>query len=147
MIVDLSDKDVAGKFELKGGGKVHLRLRNEKDEREILAACRTVTAEYPFLDGQYRRFEVVKNDQDLFFEMSMDRNITGWDGLFDKNKKPIPVTKENKVLLMKVAPDFRDAVNAGLAALKEAETAEAKIAEHAEKNSLPLLPGEPASGG
>ena len=127
MIVDLKEKEESGTFELAGGGKVHLRLRSEADEKAIRAACRTIVAEYPFLDGQYRRFEVEKTDPDLFFEMSMDRNITGWDDLFDKNKKPIPVTKENKVLLMKNVPRFRDAVNAGLQVLKDREREQAEI--------------------
>lgn len=126
MIVDLEDKEITGSFELKGGGKVHLRLRNEKDEREIRAACVTVAVEYPFLDGQYRRFEVEKTDMDKFLEMSWDRNITGWDDLFDKNKKPIPVTKENKALLMRLVSSFREAVTAGLKVLQDGERVKAE---------------------
>ena len=142
MIVDLEDKEVKGTFELKGGGNVHLRLRSEADEKTIMAACVKKRAEYPLLKDPtdttgkretYQRFEVEDMDRDLFFEMSMDRNITGWDDLFDRTKKPIPVTKENKVLLMKNAPAFRDAVNAGLKALKDGES---KAVEQAEKNSL-----------
>ena len=129
MIVDLEDKEVKGTFDLPGGGKVHLRLRNEKDEKEIKAACITPVVEYPLLDGKYQRFESEKTNIDLFFEMSMDRNIVGWDDLFDRNKEPIPVTKENKVLLMKMVPIFRDAVNSGIKALKEKEAAEEKALE------------------
>lgn len=129
MIVDLEDKEVTGTFDLPGGGKVHLRLRNEQDEKEIRAACITPVVEYPLLDGKYQRFESEKTDLDLFFEMSMDRNITGWDDLFDRNEKPIPVTAKNKVALMKLVPVFRDAVNAGIKALKEKEAAEAKALE------------------
>jgi hypothetical protein len=132
MIVDLEDKEVSGSFELKGGGKVHLRLRSEADERAILAACSKKRAEYPLLKDPtdpagkreiYHRFEVEDVDRELFFEMTMDRNITGWEGLFDRNKKPIPVTKDNKILLMKNVPAFRDAVNEGLKTLKEQEKA------------------------
>lgn len=133
MIVDLKDKDVIGSFELEGGGKVHLRLRSEADEKKIRAACFKKVAEYPFLDGKYQRFEVETIDMDLFMEMSFDCNITGWDDLFDWNKKPIPVTKGNKVLLMKNVPLFQKAVNDGLKKLKEDE---AKSAEQAEKNSM-----------
>ena len=131
MIVELEEKEESGSFELLGGGKVHLRLRSEKDEKEIRAACTTKLVEYPLLDGKYQRFETEKVDYELFAEMSFDRNITGWDDLFDKNKKPIPVTKENKVLLMKNVQLFRVTVENGLKALKVAESAKV---ENAPKN-------------
>jgi len=133
MIVDLINKEECGSFELKGGGKVHLRLRNEADEKEIRAVCVTMVVEYPLLDGKYQRFESEKTDTTLFIEMCWDKNITGWDDIFDKNKKPIPVTKENKVLLMKLVPAFNEDVTNGLTALREASKARA---EQAEKNSL-----------
>ena len=120
MIVDLQDKEERGSFELKGGGKVHLRLRNEADEKEIREACVTAVIEYPLLGGKYQRFESEKTDMNLFVEMSWDKNITGWDSIFDRNKKEIPVTKENKVLLMKMVPQFNEAVTNGLKALREA---------------------------
>ena len=61
--------------------------------------------------------------------MIWDRGITGWDGISDKNKNPIPVTAENKELLMLRSQDFREAVEKGQAALKKAEEerAEAEI--------------------
>lgn len=132
MNVDLQDKEEAGTFELKGGGKVHLRLRNETDEKAIRTACVTTVVEYPFLDGKYQRFESEKTDMDLFLSMCWDRNITGWEGVLE-DKKPVPVTKENKVLLMKRSADFREAVTNGLEALQAASKARA---EQAEKNSL-----------
>jgi len=134
MIVDLEEKEESGSFELKGGGKVHLRLMSAKDVKEVRDASTTIVPEYPLLDGKYQRFEAEKFDVELFVEMRLDRNITGWDDLFDKNEKPIPVTKENKVLLMAMIPEFREAVDNGLAALKEAEAAKA---EQSEKNLSP----------
>ncbi len=135
MIVDLEDKEESGSFELKGGGKVHLRLMSRKDIKEIRDATTTVVSEYPLLgegkDAKYQRFEAEKVDVELLMEMRLDRNITGWDGLFDRNEKPIPVTKENKVLLMVMVPEFREAVDDGLAALKKAEM---DRAEQLEKN-------------
>jgi len=133
MIVDLEEKEESGSFELKGGGKVYLKLRNEADEKEIRAACVKLVVEYPLLDGKYQRFESEKTDMTLFVEMCWDKNITGWDDLFDCKEKPIPVTKENKILLMKMVPLFRETVEKGLQALKEVETARA---EAAEKNLL-----------
>ena len=121
MIVDLEEKEESGSFELKGGGKVHLRLMSRKDIKEIRDATTTVVSEYPLLDGKYQRFETEKVDVELLMEMRLDRNITRWDDLFDKNGNPIPVTKENKVLLMVMVPEFRTAVDDGLVALKKAE--------------------------
>jgi len=129
MIVDLKDKENKGTFELPGGGKVHLRLRTEEDEKAIRAASIKKEVEYPLLDGKYQRFEVEKVDADLFFEMGMDCNIAGWDGLFDRDNNPIPVTKENKVLLMKNVSLFQQAVNDGLKILKEREKEEAEATE------------------
>lgn len=130
MIVDLTEKEEKGSFELKGGGKVHLRLRNDKDEKEINAATLTEVVEYPLLKDlsdptgkreNYVRFPSEKRDTNLYIEMSWDKNITGWDDLFDCNKKPIPVTKENKILLMRMVPEFGEAVIAGMKILKENE--------------------------
>ena len=128
MNVCLTDKEEKGSFELKGGGKVHLRLRNEADEKEIRAACVTTVAEYPFLDGKYQRFENEKIDTDLFLLMCWDKNIVGWEGILE-DKKPVPVTKENKVALMKRSEDFREAVQNGLKALQEASKVRAEAAE------------------
>ncbi len=141
MIVDLENKEEKGTFELKGGGKIHLRLLSAEDFRAMRKACVKTVSEYPYLDidpadpkkgKKYFQFDREEFDGDLFREMQLDRNITGWDDIFDRNKKPIPVTKENKVLLYTVVPEFREAVDKGLAALKEAEKARA---EAAEKNS------------
>ncbi len=138
MIVDLQDKEEAGTFDLKGGGKVHLRLRNEQDEKEIRAACVTPAVEYPYLldivngvtltTGKYVRFESDKTDMIKFVEMAWDRNITGWDGILE-DSKPVPVTTENKIKLMKMSPNFNEAVTNGLKALAEASKTKAAQAE------------------
>jgi|SRR3972149_3634453 len=132
MFVDLNQKEVSGWFDIKGGGRVHLRLRTEEDEREIRAACVTTAVEYPLLDGKYQRFETEKTDMERFVTMSWERNIKGWEGICDrKTKKAIPVTDENKVRLMKLVPSFREAYEEGLKALKKNEAAQA---EELEKN-------------
>lgn len=138
MNVDLAEKEEKGSFDLKGGGKVHLRLRNEKDEEEIAAACVTTVVEYPWLpdivDGQpqttgkYVRFESEKTDWKLKLPMCWDRNITGWDGVLE-NGKPVPVTEENKSSLMRHNPAFSEAVTKGLEALQAASKVRAKAAE------------------
>ena len=126
MIVDLEEKTECGSFELKGGGKVHLRLLTGTDIKEMRKACLSNIVEYPLLDGKYQRFEGTKFDEELWESMKWDRGITGWDNLFDCNKKAIPVTPENKALLMERVMEFRLAVENGLKALKEAEAEKEK---------------------
>src|SRR5574343_1261981 len=139
MIIDLEDKEESGWFDLRDGGRIHLRLLSSKDVREIGKATRKTVSEYPLLkdpatgkDG-YQRFERQEFNFELFYSMRLDRNILGWEKLFDRNKKEIPVTQENKVLLYERVPEFRDTVEKGLKALKDAETARV---EASEKNSL-----------
>jgi len=136
MIVDLEEKTESGTFELKGGGKVTIRLLTVNDLRDIRKATGKTVAEYPLLKDPktgemvYRRFEGFHFDGDLFDEMKWDRIIIGWENLFDKNKKPIPCTKEMKVLLMTSgkALEFVEAVENGLKALQEADEAKSKAA-------------------
>jgi hypothetical protein len=150
MIVDIESKEekpVTGTFELPGGGKVHLKLLSARDMKEIRKACIKTRDTYPWLPidpdhpekgSGYRHFESPDFNGELFAEMSHDRNITGWEDLFDGKENPIPVTKENKVLLMskkddgeRLAPEFVETVQAGNKALAEEEK---KGAEAAEKN-------------
>ncbi len=141
MIIDLEEKATeSGTFELKGGGKVHLRLLSGDDLKEIYKATFAMVPEYVLLKDpatgkeKYQRFEGQKFNSDLFDAMKWDKAITGWDDLFDKNSTPIPVTKENKVLLMTSgkAPEFVTAVEDGLKALQEIDKARA---EAVSKNS------------
>ena len=129
MIVDLEEKTESGVFDIKGGGKVHVRLLTSTDLKVIRKACVTKVVEYPLLgegsEKKYQRFEFENLDAELFNTMSWDLGITGWENIFDKNKKPIPVTKENKTLLMVLSPEFKEAVDNGFKALKEAEKAKA----------------------
>lgn len=141
MIVDLKEKPTeTGVFEIKGGGKVSLRLLSDKDVREIVKITKKVVAEYPLLkdpDGgpdKYQRFEVVTFDDEVFDEMNYDRTILEWSGIETPGGEQVPVTKQNKVLLMKRSADFYDAVTAGRAELKKRAT-ERRDAE--EKNESP----------
>ena len=129
MIVDLESKEVGGWFDIKGGGRVQLRLRNEQDEKDLRAACVSAVVEYPLLDGKYQRFETEKIDTELFVTMSWDRNIKSFEGLTDRQSKAIPVTMENKVALMKQYAPFREAVEEGLKSLKSDESKRTAVAE------------------
>ena len=136
-IVDLEERSETGTFGLVGGGKVHLRLMNTLDLRGMKAACVKKVAEYPLLKDpatgkeRHQRFEAEEFDAEKFQRMGWDRNIVGWEELYDKNEQPIPVTMENKARLMEMVSAFAEAVAAGLKALKEAEK---ERTEQAEKN-------------
>ncbi|MFH2075982.1 MAG: hypothetical protein ABIJ57_11665, partial [Pseudomonadota bacterium] len=60
-----------------------------------------------------------------------DRVIISWENLFDVKEKPIPCTKENKILLMSRSLKFAKFIGDSLKNLAEVE---AKDAENAEKN-------------
>jgi hypothetical protein len=144
VIVDLEDREEKGTFELKGGGKVHLRLLSAEDLREMRAACVKNVPEYPLLKDpetgkeRYFRFEREEFDGEKFRKMQLDRNITGWDGITE-NGKPVEATLENKSRLYSSVPDFREAVDNGIEALKAAEKARL---EASEKNSLKQSDGK-----
>ena len=132
MIIDLAKPTQAGTFELPGGGTVSLRLLSADDLKAIRKECSRTVVDYPLLGGQYRRFEHTEFDSDKWDILHWDRAITGWTDLFDKNGQPIPVTSENKVLLMERVAVFQKAVNDGLEALRKAD---AEATEEAAKNS------------
>ena len=141
MIVDIEKKETeSGWFDLEGGGRVNVRLLSADDVREMRKLCETVTSEYPLLlvdpndetkGREYRRFDVPRFDGDLWEAELSDRSILGWEAILDRNKKPVPVTREYKALLMQIAPKFREAVEAARKVLKERD---AEKAEAAEKN-------------
>jgi hypothetical protein len=131
MIVDLTDKEQKGRFDLDGGGWVELRLLSVQDLKDMRDACIKMVAEYPMLDGKYQRFERMEFNSDLWDEIRYDRSIVAWGDIFDKNEKPIPCTKEMKVLLMTRVPEFIEAYDEGMKALKDAENTKA---EEQEKN-------------
>ena len=129
MIVDLDEKTESGWFDLEGGGRVHLRLLDITDIRDMRKACLKTVPEYPKLDGKYQRFEGQEFDGDLWNEMLWDRTIIGWEGIFDRDERPIPVTKEHKVLLMMRVSEFVRAYEEGIKALKAADEARVEASE------------------
>lgn len=131
MIVDLEEKTECGWFDLEGGGRLQLRLLSIDDIREMRKQCVKTIPEYPKIDGEYRRFEGTEFNTDLWREIMWDKTIMSWEQVFDKNEIPIPVTRENKVLLMTRVAKFNKAYEDGLKALKESD---AKKAATLEKN-------------
>jgi hypothetical protein len=136
MEVDLKKKETeSGWFDIKGGGRVHVRLLSVDDIAAMRKACFSPVVDYPLLKDpktgreEYRRFESERFNDNLWEEMKNDLAIIGWDAMVNKEtKKPIEVTKENKNLLMfpGVCPPFREAVEKGMASLKEAEKIKAE---------------------
>ena len=141
MIVDLEKTATeSGWFDLEGGGKVRLRLFDTDDLEAMRKLCIATTAEYPLLDidpndplkgKRYQRFEAPKFDVELWELEANDRSILGWEDIFDRNEKPIPVTRENKTLLMQRVPKFASAVNEARKVLQERDR---QRAEDSEKN-------------
>jgi hypothetical protein len=159
MIADIKvekAKVQSGTFNIDGGGTVTVQLLQADALKAMNKACFTTSVEYPLLEDpvtgkkEYRRFEVPKFDSDLWNEMLWDRVIVGWENILDVKERPIPVTKEFKVLLMSEimqmeddtpvikdgktvkipkVPAFSNAVNAGLKVLRETESKEAEVKE------------------
>lgn len=126
---DISGKTEQGWFDVEGGGRVEFRLLSADELKEITKACVKKGVEYPRLDGQFRRFETVDIDNDLFNEMIWDRSIVGWEGLFDAQEREIPVTRENKCLLMTRIQAFADLHERAMKTLKEATDERAEASE------------------
>lgn len=137
MIVDLEarnkkDAEERGSFELEGGGKLHLRLPPNEELTAIRERHTHKTVEYPFLNGKYHHVDNQTFDEKGWWAETLDKTIVGWDDCFDRNQKPIPVTKENKSILFEVSLDFIKAYTAGMDTLRKARAAKW---EAAEKNS------------
>lgn len=133
MIVDVTDTEQSGSFELPGGGTLELRLLSVADLKQLRDTCVKITPEYPKLDdGQYHRFEGLQWDKDLWDALAWDLTIKSWSKLFDRDGNEIPVTRDNKVLLMTRSAQFRQAYDDGMKALKEAEK---EALKEQEKNS------------
>ena len=108
---------------------MEFRLLSAEDLKAITAACIKKGVEYPKLEGQFRRFETVETDFDLWNEMMWDLSIVGWEGLYDAQEREIPVTKENKCLLMTRVQAFAELHEKSMAALKAAIDARAEALE------------------
>ncbi len=138
MIVDLEKRETEnGWFDLEGGGKVHVRLLSREDITEMRKLCMKTVAEYPLLDidpadpakgKAHRRFEALKFDEDLWEAELADRSILGWEGIADRTEKPVPVTRENKILLLTV-PKFAAVIAEARKVLQERDAEKAKALE------------------
>jgi hypothetical protein len=116
-------------FDINGGGRVQLKILSYVEWKEIAKA--TITKgppEYPLLKtdekspAKHIRFQPEIINNDLQIEMTWDKTIISWEGLMDKNQKPIPCTKEWKIRLMFMDDSsFRDFYNEKMKILMDAK--------------------------
>ncbi len=129
-VIDLSDKP-AKWFELEGGGRVQLQTVSADAFKAIQKQTVKRKVDFKKIEGTPARLEYEEVNTDLQNELFWDAVIIAWENLSDKNGKPIPCTKENKVLLMTRSAMFVKFITDSLKAVSEDE---AKVAEQAAKN-------------
>lgn len=128
---DLEEKNEGAWFDLDGGGRIQLRMLRPEILKDIRRQTNKKTVEYKRVDGKAERFEVEKEDEDLFHELFWDHCIVAWENFVDSKGKEIPCTKENKLLLLMRSIKFAEIIND---CLKKLGIDEAKKAAGLEKN-------------
>lgn len=97
MQIDLEDLNPGTWFDMEGGGRVCLRVCAGDDYRAIRKQATKKKVDYPKTGGRFPYEEV---DEELQAQLLWDFCIVNWENIFDKDLKPIPCTKEFKLLLM-----------------------------------------------
>jgi len=116
-------------FDMEGGGRLQLRTMMLDDWKAIRKQTVKKRVDFKKVDGTPGRFEFEETDEDLQNELFWDRVIVNWEHFFDSKKKPIPCTKENKVLLMTRSAKFAKVMLESLKTLAEDQEVEAEAAE------------------
>lgn len=124
-VIDIDGKP-ARFFEMEGGGRVQLQIVSADAFRAIQKQTVKKKIDFKKVEGTPGRFEFEEVDTDLQNALFWDAVIVSWENLFDKNKKPIPCTKENKVLLMTRSAMFAKFVADSLKTLGEDEAMRAE---------------------
>ena len=125
------DSDVGKWFELEDGGRICLKNMTADDLKEIRKQTVKKRVDFKKVDGTPGRFEYEEVDRDLENVLFWEKVIVDWENFFDIKKKPIPCTKENKLLLMGRSQKFIKIVTDFLKVLTEDDSEQA---ERAEKN-------------
>lgn len=118
-------------FDLDNGAKIKLRIMTADINKEIRKKTVKKKVDFKKVDGVAARFPYEEIDEDLQNELFWDYVIVDWENFFDKNRKPIPCTKENKLLLIAKSTRFVGLLNEHLNQLVEYEQ---EAAEEEEKN-------------
>ncbi len=113
-------------FEMEGGGRVQLKIVSAGEFKEIRKQTVKKRVDFKKVDGIPGRFPFEEIDEDLQNELFWDAVIVSWENFSDKNGKPIPCTKENKVLLMNRSAKFSKFVADSLKILSEEEALQAE---------------------
>jgi len=125
------DSDVGKWFELEDGGRIRLKNLTADDLKEIRKQTVKKRVDFKKVEGTPGRFEYEEVDRDLENVLFWEKVIVDWENFFDAKKKPIPCTKENKLLLMGRSQKFIRVVTDFLKVLTDDD---AEQAERAEKN-------------
>lgn len=114
MKFNLKDPNPGAWFDLVEGkpeeGRICLRQLNHDAARAL--EKQTTKRQVEYKKGQ--RFEYTDSDPDLYTELLWDYCILDWQGIEDEKGKPIPCTRENKVVLMRGSLEFQRMVAEGL---------------------------------
>ncbi|MDD5353028.1 MAG: hypothetical protein PHS93_07715 [Candidatus Omnitrophica bacterium] len=126
MKLDLDNLNPGTWFDFPDGeGRICLKTLSFDEAMEISKATSKKKAEYK----NNQRFAFDEIDEERQTEMTWDKTILSWEGLYSKDKKEIPCTKEMKINLMRKSPEFARMVRGFLETLTAAETAQAEIEE------------------
>ena len=102
VVFDLDELNPGTAFDMKGGGKVWLRVCAGDDLRDIRKKTVKKKVEYRKVDGIMQRISFEDVDDDLQSQMVWDFCIVKWENFFADEAKsvPIPCNTENKLKLM-----------------------------------------------
>lgn len=109
----------------KDGGKVCLKILSAEDSQKVRDQC--IKKENIYRDGKQYINENL--NEKLFVEMVWDICIVGWENIFDAENKPIPCTKEFKLVLMNKSVKFAEFVTGKLNLLRELKEGQSKEEE------------------
>ena len=116
-------------FSMDGGGRVELRTLSYDILKAITKQTTRKKVDFKKVEGTPGRFEYEEVNEDLQSELFWDYCIMGWENLFDSKEKPIPCTKENKVLLMTRSAQFAKFIAESLETLGTDEKEQAEVIE------------------
>lgn len=116
-------------FDLEAGGRIKLKTLTIEDFKKIEKQTTKKSVEYKRVDGKAERFVCDDVNEDLRNELTWDTCIMEWENFYDKNEKPIPCTRENKILLMNRSMKFLEFVNQCLEQLRNDEKTQTEAEE------------------
>ena len=130
MKFDLSNLNPGVWFQFKDDkAQVCLRTLSTEDSQKIKEQCSKKRYEY----RNEKQFVIEDVNEKIMLELIWDICIVDWKEIYDAEDKPIPCTKEMKILLMSRCIEFAEFVIKHLGKVKELKD---KQTEDERKNSL-----------